>query len=670
MRSAVSILFITFLCGETLGQGRIFAEITDAPKILVMPNLADQLGNDFYLAIPTNFGASVDAQKEFDVFITSTNSTVVNIQRIGQPIEKRPVKAGKTVVYRISPASAGEINTAGVVEKTKAIHIWPDAGQLSVYFMSRNLYTSDGMYVIPTEGWGTEYVVAAFASLQVFEQNKEYPSEFVIVAKYDSTICTITPSQDFRLNGSPDSTAHKKGVPFDIILNAGECIQYQVTRAQDDSWDVTGTVITSNKPIGVVGASQCPFIPTSDPYCDHIVEMIPPIKNWGTTYYTVPFAGRRVGGDTFLAIASDDNQTIYRNGSVYSVLNKQKHLFDNSITDQSVWTSDKPFMLVQYINSSTFGTNSGPRNEGDPAMVMMNPAASYSKNTLIQTPPLIGSGQPKFFHFINILLPTSSFLKTTMDGFPLTAIPGTTIERFPITGSGWEGVRIKYITRGTGEGAHIIRSDTAVGAYAYGISTDDSYAWAGPSKLDTTIVMKEDSIRPVITFTSECYCAKIMLTDSTAGDLGLAQLVVDTNSNFTLIPSSITDSINDWDSISFSICVSNPKKAALLRLSVSDHSSNTRKIVCRYKTYDLAFSAANTIIDYDTTSVTPIAMYLYLFNLGETDIYIDPSLFSLQFGDRMFTIDSIGKSDTLRIGEVRTIKVHHGPDQSHPKAGE
>src|SRR5439155_15583948 len=103
--------------------------------------------------------------------------------------------------------------------------------------------------IIPTTGWGKEYVVAAYHSL--YELTFDYPSEFAVVAQRDGTTINVVPTQDIRQTGKPKTTGHSKGVAFMDQLDRGSAVQYQLTQAQDaDNWDVTGTVVTSDKNVG------------------------------------------------------------------------------------------------------------------------------------------------------------------------------------------------------------------------------------------------------------------------------------------------------------------------------------------------------------------------------------------------------------------------------------
>ena len=77
------------------------------------------------------------------------------------------IESGQIKLLLLSPEGKEcllAIHSSGDVETDKGIHIWSDDADIAVYFLSRVPFTSDGMYVIPTTGWGKEYVVGSYAS--------------------------------------------------------------------------------------------------------------------------------------------------------------------------------------------------------------------------------------------------------------------------------------------------------------------------------------------------------------------------------------------------------------------------------------------------------------------------------------------------------------------------
>ena len=601
---------------------------------------------DFWFAIPQNYDPKDVNGEIFSLYITSRVNTMVNIQVQGQAVVTKPVSANQVLTH-VLPKNL-EINRSSAIETDKAIHIWSDNADLNVYFMSRNDFTSDGTVVLPSYSYGKEYVVAAATALYV-SAAVDLPSEFIVIATKDSTVITITPSQDIRKEGLPTEVKYPKNIPFDTTLNKGECIQYQTTQSQDLPWDLSGTKISSNQPIAVVGASACPFLP-ADPYCDHVVEMIPPVDTWGKTYYSAQFAGRKWGGDSFLLIASKASQTIYRNGIIYATLGKFDTYFRDDIVGSNVWSSDAPFLLVQYINSATYAVPAGqPRNSGDPAMAVLYPAESAQKDVFFQTPNITpGSGQAAFTNYVNILLRTASVVNTKMDGNPITNY--TPISRSPIPGTNWEAFRIEKI----GIGRHSITSDSGVCVYAYGYGADDSYAWSAPGTL--LPVNSLDTIPPTASSTDGCYCTNITIRDKHPNSSKLLIATASIDSNMTVL---IPDNVSGADSIIVNVCVTDSSKPAAASIKAFDDAGNNIVITSNYGEPQYFTSVSPKVSFGNVPSTTQAYKYAEIQKVGP----MPETLLSLglQFGNRGFTIDSAG---TLAFsgGEIKSYKIRFSSD--------
>src|SRR5690606_27282503 len=97
-----------------------------------------------------------------------------------------------------------------------------------------------------------------------------FPSEFAVVAAQDGTEVTYVPTAD-TVSGV---TA---GTPVTKTLNRGEALPVAA-----GSSDLSGTPITSTKPVAVFGGNQCANIPNpSTAFCDYVVEQIPGTSTWG-----------------------------------------------------------------------------------------------------------------------------------------------------------------------------------------------------------------------------------------------------------------------------------------------------------------------------------------------------------------------------------------------------
>src|SRR5207253_6570275 len=137
------------------------------------PHASDSYGRDFWFCIPQNADATNHSDKYFQIYVAAYRNSSVHMQVGNGPIITKSVKKGQVTIFN-SPTSkkpsgdisvSTELTSSGIVESNKGVHVWSDDAELSVYFLSRVFYSSDGTYVIPTTGWGKEYIVAAYESI-------------------------------------------------------------------------------------------------------------------------------------------------------------------------------------------------------------------------------------------------------------------------------------------------------------------------------------------------------------------------------------------------------------------------------------------------------------------------------------------------------------------------
>jgi hypothetical protein len=145
---------------------------------------------------------------------------------------------------------------------------------------------SYGSLLLPTSGWDTNYVGVT-----------AYPDgigpTLHLVAMQDDTQVKLTPTADVPAFGAlPAIAAHHTGT---ITLQKG---QYAWIRQpaqvldQTTDYELNGTAIQSNHPIGVFGGNDCMDVPNSAYYCDGEVEQIPPVRALGHEYVGVKYRDR------------------------------------------------------------------------------------------------------------------------------------------------------------------------------------------------------------------------------------------------------------------------------------------------------------------------------------------------------------------------------------------
>ncbi|MBN9163306.1 MAG: IgGFc-binding protein [Myxococcales bacterium] len=140
-------------------------------------------------------------------------------------------------------------------------------------------YYPTATLVLPVATWGKEHVIvngwaastAGFPAVQ-------------IVASEDDTEVTILPNKDIQ-DGSEvvGSLAHERAK---YRLSRGQFLQ--IVQPEE----LSGSMVTSDKPTTLFGGNSCAFIPSSAPWCDILWQQIPPFAQWGSEYVGVGYRPR------------------------------------------------------------------------------------------------------------------------------------------------------------------------------------------------------------------------------------------------------------------------------------------------------------------------------------------------------------------------------------------
>ncbi len=604
-------------------------------------------GRDCWLAFPSNQWGVNEGGKYMHIYITSTQNTTAWVEA-GGTLDSVPVTAYETSTYSV-PLTL-EMESSGIVEN-KGIHVYSNDADITVYFMSAEPYCSEGSSVIPTIGWDTDYVVAAYESL--FEGNggsEDCPSECVIVANEDGTKVTITPSCDCRkdasgnINGDAYSSvvAFPAGEPFTDTLNRGQTLELMPIRSQDpDNYDMTGTVIHSNDPVGIIGGSMDANIPADFSYSEFVCEMIPPVQSWGQTYYVTNYtqSSSMTNHDVaqYLFVASKQGQTIYRQScgnkdTTECVIAKQYGIYWDEAYGTQKFSSDAPFLLVSYMNSQTYPD--GVTGNGDPTETIINPREQFSKSVVFETPLNVGDIAP-YDNYVNIIVNDSDAKHTLFDGKDITGYSAECVD------DTFEIVTIPNISNGV----HTVTGDSGVGVYVYGYGNDESYAWSTPAGVP--VFHSLDSIPPLADTISQCYHSFVHVTDS--GNLpnnlgpqsGLAAIWLDSSTNMTFQPDSNWLEGSGADTSGYTTRIIDSSKPGLLIVDVSDLAGNLTTITTTYQTHYAGLEPPLRNLGTWTLNNPPATAYDTIYNLGSTPYNFDE--LQLLHGNVGFTIfDSIG----------------------------
>ena len=409
---------------------------------------SDSASTDFWLGFMTNYSGA----PELTLFITGGTATTGTVAIPGLTFSEAFSVTPGTVTSVSIPADA-QMSSSPTPED-KGIHVTAGA-EVSVYGLNRIQFTTDAYLGLPTDILGTEYIVLGSPSAG-------FASEGAVVATADGTTVTITPSANLD-GGQP------AGTPFTVSMDQGQTFQFGT------AGDISGTVVTADKPIGVYGGNMCANIPAGYSACDHIVEQMPPVTAWGKSFLTVPLA-TRLNGDTFRMVAAQDGTAVRINGSLVATLDRGQ-VWEQIVDGQSQISgrqADPRRPVLQRLRRTTDVTS-------DPFEMLIPPTEQFLAAYTVSTPATGFSG-----NYINVVAPTSSIASVKFDG---AAVPAASFT--PIGSTGFSGAQLTVEL-----GSHTVTGSLPIGVYSYGFDSYDSYGYPGGMSLAPVATVNSLTLAP------------------------------------------------------------------------------------------------------------------------------------------------------------------------------
>ena len=454
----------------------------DAQIIPISPKtIRDSKGKDFWMAFPRNHHANGGGN--FDrlyISVVSERPTrgKIEYQQGGrQQVQTFDLRAND--VYTFDIASAGlELDAQAITRK--AFHITADE-EVTVYGLNVASVTSDAFLAFPTDVLGREHVIASFVSNislrqggAVDEVNTTMP-QFAVVAAFDSTVVTITPTVK-TWNG--DSTA------YSITLNQGECYLVSLfpTAANRDK-DFTGSRVSSSKPVVVYGGHERALLQGTSR--DHLVEQMLPVEVWGKTALVIPYPAPTrgtpdLGCDRIRVIAGYDNTLVTVNNTTVATL-RAGGFYEMVITTEASIVTSEPSVVAGYKCSGS--SNAG--GIGDPFLALIPPVEQFLTRyrfVCVQGTQVANGGinrtEPAFLeHYVTIVVPTTKATTVVLNG---NTVAPQFFRRVQQTGYSYAIVPIF-------EGIHSISADTTFGITVAGYGRANSYGYIGGQRFETDI---------------------------------------------------------------------------------------------------------------------------------------------------------------------------------------
>lgn len=242
-----------------------------------------------------------------------------------------------------------------------AYQIWPYGGGPSAITAATLL--------LPEESWGANHVGV----------NPGFNSPVAlldVVAKEDGTEVTLRPKIDVQALGPVP--AIKAGASGTFRLNAGEFVEVLQPPVTAPA-DLSGSLLTANKPVGLFGGTTCLGVPADKAACDSVQQQIPPVSALGSEYAAVRYRSRSTIEESvpWRFVGAADGTVLSYDGAPAGA---PTALARGQVVD--VWT-DRPFLVRSQDAQHPFslhGYMTGGESfdhAGDPDFVNVVPTSQY-----------------------------------------------------------------------------------------------------------------------------------------------------------------------------------------------------------------------------------------------------------------------------------------------------
>ncbi|HTG33743.1 MAG TPA: MopE-related protein [Thermoanaerobaculia bacterium] len=430
----------------------------DASQCTASNQVISNKGREFITGFLANpFGSSINVSAvTTEIQLTSDVSTSVTVQYpVNTPSFSQTVSLTPGQVTTVDLPNTAESNWPAGQVRNNAVRL-SGSKDFAVYIMNRGRFTTDAGMGLPVEALGTSYILTTY---QGSSYNGDDRPEFLVVAAFDGTTVTITPTASLRIP-SPGTTA-QPNVPFQVQLNRGQGFRGE---ASFFGTDFTGTVIESNRPVAVLNGNTCATVSVFTSACDHVFEAAHPVTSWGIAAVVANLPGRP-GGSIYRVVASADGTQVSLDGNLQTILNRGKFLEVGPLAGNHFFTADHPIFVSQFMT----GIGSPGAISGDPAMVNIISPDQYLKSYTFWAVP----GAQFASHFLSVITPTAAIGALKLDGKPIAANQFS-----PVAGSIFSAAVVPISS-----GAHTTTSPQPHGITIGAVNFADSYLYPGGAQL-------------------------------------------------------------------------------------------------------------------------------------------------------------------------------------------
>jgi hypothetical protein len=361
-----------------------------------------------------------------------------------------------TATILVLPDSLMHLNDLGKTTKGIQVHTTEPVNLVLHDYLTA---AGDATQILPDEALDTSYLISEWGIFN--DVSEDNHSEFIVTAKQEATAVTIMPSETTMLGQAA-------GVPFSVVLNTGECyIVKSDISAGNLSTTLSGSTVSSSKPVSVIVGTTCAYVPLGVESCNELMDELLGKKWWGDHFFVQPLGN--LDSVVQLVVTSDKSFSVQINGanSISSAVGKGNQL-QAQITGAGEIVASTPVELQQLTQGSTFAV----AGISDPTLVTILDTSEYSDTMMFYSPTFSGSS---FQDWAPIIFPTSKTSTIFLDGLALSS--------YPETSTIIHGSAMSAVNPSIGTGVHTIISPVPVFALGTGFDIADAYSFVAGTTL-------------------------------------------------------------------------------------------------------------------------------------------------------------------------------------------
>ncbi|MBX3220214.1 MAG: IgGFc-binding protein [Labilithrix sp.] len=349
-------------------------------------------------------------------------------------------------------------------------------------------FSNDASLLLPSTAMTSTYRVMGHpgASVPGVSRIGLVPTALTVTATQPNTSVAVVLSSTASVVASRDGETIAKtegGQTMTVSLpKAGDVLQ--LVSEKGDSFDFSGTLVKSSKPVQVITSVPCISIPTNKPACDHIEETVLPAETLGKHYVVAPPTGPKGGAvrHKVRLYGNKDGTTLtYRPSKPDACPDTLAagETADCGFVDEAFEVlGNNEFGVGTFLLGATVYDPTHKDRRGDPSQSFVSGVEQFRTGYVLLAP----NDYPVLYADVTSTVDA----EIELDGAPVPA-PWTMI------GEGPFGVQRVDLTKSGADGAHTLTAKKPVGVQVIGFGDNTSFQY--PAGLNLKIIAPPPSTK-------------------------------------------------------------------------------------------------------------------------------------------------------------------------------